>query len=505
VSICIHCGKDHPATSGVCSLAAAYSGTTAQTSQKTMFGVAPAPSVPLPRPAGVRLAATLLAPAGKLPAPAAPIPRLPTEMEVRENPNLVISLDVTPPPSRPAPAKPARNSPSDLPPTFPGSDTTVDLPSVDIPVDLPAPAPDGNETGLPEGTPTDLPPLGSGPRFALPEPAVGAPADPASRSGRQATGSFAERLAADVKSVFDLLGWAFSTYLGKPKPFFLLAAFLVLPASVLQSCLVTGLAHGPASLALGPGIATVDFSTRKAELAALIQESQARGQIDRQAAAELAALTTVETTQVPPGGAEVREGAGWVRERLALFIQGLLLMGLAFPVACGALAIALFDRDSGAALPAFADVWPILLGRGELFLVSLLPAALLVALGNALFVLPGLVLSVLFLFVPHVVLFEKKGGRGALRRSIELATSDATRAVLVFVAFALAGAAVAVFTELLLPTTGSRSLVFLHFVSSDLLTVAVLPIPALALARIYLDLRDRSAAGPERLSRAARS
>jgi hypothetical protein len=473
-----------------------------QTSQKTVLGVPFAATLPAPKSASARLAATLLAPAAKVPAPAAPIPRLPSEAEVRQNPNLVITLDVAPPPRRAVPSNPARNSPDDLPPTLPGSDTTVDLPNVDIPVDLPATAAAGSALGVAEGTPTDLPPPGSGPRFALPEPPAGDPADPDSRSARQATGSFGERLAADVRSVVDLLGWAATLYLGRPQPFFLLAVFLVLPASILQSCLVAGIASRSVSLA--PGIATVDFSARKAELAARIQEGQTRGQIDRQAVAELAALTTVETAHLPLAGVEVRESAGWLRERLALFIQGLLVLGLAFPVACGVLAIALFDRESGAALPAFADVWPILVSRGELFLVSLLPAALLVAMGNALYVLPGLLLAVLFLFVPHVVLFEKKGGRTALLRSIELAKSDATRTVLTFVTFALAGAVVAVFTQLLLPTMASRSVAFLHYLTVDLLSVALLPIPALVLARVYLDLRGATGAGPERLSRAAR-
>jgi hypothetical protein len=390
----------------------------------------------------------------------------------------------------------------DLPLASTGSETPVDLPDVGPPVDLLARIDGEDVSGPGEGTPTDLPKPGSGRRFALPDPPASAVADPASGSGQQPADSFAGRLAHDVKSVIDLLSWASTLYLGQPKHFFLLAAFLVLPASILQSCLVAGIASRATRLA--PSVVTVDFSARKAELAARIQESQARGQFDRQAAAELAALTAVETAHVPLPGVEVRESAGWVRERLALFIQGLLILGLAFPVACGTLAIALFDRERGAPLPALADVWPILVSRGELFLISLLPAALLVAVGNALFVLPGLVLSVLFLFVPHVVLFEKKGGRGALQRSIELTKSDPIRAVLTFVTFALAGAAVAVFTELLLPTSGSRAVAFLHFIACDLLAVAVLPIPALVLARIYLDLRARSGSSPEDLSRAAR-
>jgi len=471
-----------------------------QESAKTLYGF-PAPPIPAAaKPPGARtpLSATLLAPSAKLPPPK---PRLPTEDEARQNPNLVITLE----PARPATAKPPRASAGNVTPAFPGSDTTVDLPDADISVDLSPRADTANVSPPPEGTPTDLPPPGGGRRFDLPEPAPSGGAYVPGQSGGPATGNFAERLAADVRSVISLLAWAATTYLRNPKPFFLLAAILVLPASFLQSCLITGVAIRPPSLTLAPGITTVDFSARKAELAARIQDSQARGQIDQVAVAELAALTSVESTRVPIPKLEVHEGAGWLYERLALFIQGLLILGLAFPAACGVVALALYDRESGAAFPVLADVWPILFDRRELFLISLLPAALLVALGTALFVLPGLVLSVLLLFVPHVVLFEKKGGRTAFRRSIELVKSDATRAVLTFLTFALAGAVVAVFTELLLPTTGSRALAFLHFLSADLLAVALLPMPAMVLARLYLDLRARSGADPERLSRAARS
>ena len=458
----------------------------------------PKPSRPMPG-AKASLAATLLASAPRLPPPAPKAPRLPTAEEARENPNLVISLEPTPPPSKPSLASTVVGNHRETT-ASPASEPPVDLPEISIPLDL-SPRPELATPGPGEGTPTDLPPLGSGPRFALPAPGLGA--DDSGRAGARAAGSFAERLTADVKAVIDLLSWSSTLYLGRPKPFLLLAAFLVLPASMLQSCLVTGLTSGASGLSITA--ATVDFSARKAELAARIQESQVRGQLDQQAAAELAAFTVAESVHVPMPAVELHEGPGWLRLRLALFIQGLLIMGLAFPVACAALAIALYDRESGAATPALADLWPILVGRGELLLVSLLPAAVLVAVGNALYVLPGLVLSVLFLFVPYVVIFEKKGGRAALLRSIDLAKQDAVRVVLAFLSFALAGAVVAALTELLLPTNVSRAAAFLHFIASDLLAVAVLPIPALVLARLYLELRSRSGANAEDLSRAARA
>jgi hypothetical protein len=408
---------------------------------------------------------------------------LPTAEEVRQNPNLVISLDV---PATGRSAAPADN-------------TTVDLPQAEPPVDLPVQPDDSIPLDRSDSGPTDLPKPGTGKRFALPEAPEANP-DDASDPSRRAQAKLADRLTADVKSVVELLGWAATTYLRKPTPFLLLAAMLVLPASFLQSCLATAMVPRPA----GTVLATVDFSARKAELAARVQESQARGKLDTQAAVELAALTASETARGSNLKVEVEEEASWFRWRMILFIQGLLVLGLAFPVACGVLAIALFDRDSGGAIPAFADIWPILATRSELFLVSLVPAGLLVALGNALFVIPGLILSVLFLFVPHVVLFEKQRGRAALLRSIELARNEPFRAVLAFLAFALVGAVIALLTELLLPTSASRAVAFIHFIVCDLLTVAVLPIPALVLARLYLDLRGPKV-DAERLSQAARA
>ena len=516
MSICTHCGQEHDASLRICPKTGKALGPAAASAQKTLFGVPSALFSPAPeprkdiRPSAVVLPPPRAQPPGnqssamalgktmfgvpsappKLPAPATPPIRLPTEAEARENPDLVISLDLTPPAGTQVAARPRTVvKPSDT------ALAPVDLPRMELPRESGA----GEVPAPPEETPTDLPAPGKGKPFALPQPKRGAASG---QAGRRNAG-YADRLTADTRSVFDLFQWALATYLRKPAPLFLLVAMLVLPASVLQSCLLAGLARGSDATTLAQRAATVDFSARKAALAARIQASQARGEIDKQAAAELANLTTAETVPLPEEKSGV--GGGWWRERLALLIQGLLLFGLAFPIGCGTLAIAAVDEQGGAAMPGFGDIWPILLARGELFLVSLVPAAVLVALGHALFVLPGLVLGVLFVFVPHVVLFEKRGGRAALTRSIELVKGDAVRVVLAFLLFALLGFAAATLTGILLPAAGSRAVVFLHFLVGDLLSVAILPVPALILARIYLDLRAPTGATAERLSRAARS
>ncbi len=521
VSICIYCGQDHVAGLRICPRTGKNLGNGAQASQKTLFGVAPpsaplaaasrkltplAVSLPPPNPISkgspsLALSKTMFGmaspkPARNIPAPAPPpVPRLPTEQEARDNPELVISLDVTPPAGYPVKTTPAPRAAS--PPAMKVGEPPVDLPPptyLAAPMASPPEAPSGEHPRV--DSPVDLPVVGNGARFVLPQPDQ----ETARQTPRESS-----RIVRDARMVFGLVGWATGNYLRNLQPFFLLAILLVLPASMVESCLLAAAMPSAEPTLLGKGSATVDFSARKAELAVRIQQSQASGQIDPKATAELAALTSVETAAVPLAKAQDHEGSGWLRARLAALIQGFLMFGLALPLALAALALATVDQEARIALPGLADVWPILLARAELFWVALLPAALLVALGHALFVLPGLALSVLFIFLPHVVLFEKRRGRAALERSLELVKTDARRAVLAFLLFGLAGVAAAMLAELLFPPSGSRAVVFVHFLFADLLAAMLLPVPAMVLARLYLDIRARTGGVAERLSRAARS
>jgi hypothetical protein len=357
-----------------------------------------------------------------------------------------------------------------------------------------APAPASAQAAAGEA-PVDLPPVGTGHPFILPHP----PEETARRTPPESS-----RTLRDAKAVLTMFGWAVANYLRNPSQFFLLTAFLVLPASIAESCLLAGVA--PVETAtLARVTSTVDFSARKAELAARIQRSQARGQVDKQAAAELAAFTSAETAVVTTGQTEPRGSGDWLRVRLMSLIQGFFLLGLAFPLALAVLALATIDQQGEVALPGLADAWPLLVGRAQLFLVSLAPAALLVALGQALYVVPGLLLNVIFIFLPHVVLFEKRGGRAALLRSMELVKTDARRAVFAFLPLAMVGFLAAELAQLLFPPSGSRAVIFVHFLFADLLVLALFPVPAMVLARLYLDIRARTGSFAERLSRAARS
>lgn len=404
----------------------------------------------------------IAAPSMTPPRPSPAGDRLPTEAEARVQPDLVVNIDrggVAP------------------------DDTHVASAAVNV-----------------TAGPTDLPAAGGGKPFRLPQPPDRTPL----RDSRAPADKSSKTLPEQTRGAFDLLRWALRTYLRRPRPWLSIAVVLVLPMGFVESLLLAAVARGPdpATLVV-PGVATVDLSESKAALARRIQLSQANGKVDAQAAAALAALTTVETA-ARPSSSKIAADTSW-RDYAARFVAGLLLFGIAVPLAFAAMAIAAADEQGGGATPAMSELGALLIARRETFLLSLVPAALLVAVGHALFVVPGLLLAALFLFVPHTVVFEKRRGRAALERSIELVRADGVRVALTFVTLALAGFLIAVIAGLLLPVFGNRATVFLNALASTLVFLIVLPVPALALARIYFDLRARAGGTAERLSRAARS
>jgi hypothetical protein len=396
VSICIYCGQDHDASLRVCPKTGRAIGAPAPAAQKTLFGVAASFAPPVPEPAKSGPTVTLPSPRPmppsnqssalalgktvfgvappplKLPPPGASPLRLPTEAEVRDNPDLVISLEVTPPPSANGEAS-ARTS--EAAPDTLGTGTPVDLPDLDMPTN----ASDDDDRAATEGPPMDLPPPGKGKPFALPQPADGAASGEARRAR---SGNFAERLTADARSVLDLFQWATGAYLRKPAPFFMLAAMLVLPASVLQSCLLAGVARGPDASALAQRGRDGRFLGAQGRFGGA-HSGQPGQRRNRQAGGGRVGRADRGRDHT---GASARGQTrrGW---RLDARETGAAHPGAAAlwtGVSHGLRSAGHRDRRQagGAALPGIGDIWPILLGRGELFLVSLVPAALLVAVGT---------------------------------------------------------------------------------------------------------------------------
>jgi len=362
-----------------------------------------------------------------------------------------------------------------------------------VPVDLPAPSP-----------PAVSPLAASIPRQPQPGP-VALPG----RGGmalRQLP--WWARVSADALDALRLLAEAATLYRRAWRPLLLLVAIVLLPVAAAKSCMVAAVMGSAAPSPLVDGsAATVDFSRAKQELVHRAEASRAQGKIDKAALAELAALETVSAASAVGAGATVdvpspvAVAARWLAAVLA---TGFLVFGLAVPLAYASLTVALADQRAGAPLPSFIDVGVLLWRRRLRFSTALLPAAALVALGSALFFLPGLVAAVLFLFVPAVVLFERAAGKVALVRSIAMVRADAVRVAVVALAVAVLSAAVFILADLVLPESGRRSIVFLRVFLGDLLMIVGLPVPALAVARLYLDLRGREGVDAAALAQAAR-
>ena len=433
---------------------------------------APAP-LPVPQPSVV---ATREAPAAvvrvRRDAPitpfAAPLP--PEEASVR------------PPAHKPPEAAPARS----LAPvaTLDEGDTEVNP----LPVDLPAaPAPVADNLRPPQPDAGILPSRGGMALRQLP---------------------WLARVGADAMAALRLLAATSGLYLRAWRPLLLLVAILLLPVTAVKSCMVAVVMGSAVPSPLVEGSATtVDFSRAKQELARRIQASRAQGKIDKAATAELAALEAVsaasavgaETAVEMPSGAAV--AARWLA---AALLTGLLVFGLAVPLAYATLTVALLAQSAGAPLPSFMDVGVLLWRRRLRFITALLPAAVLVGVGSALFLLPGLVAAVLLLFVPVVVLFERASGKAALLRSMALVRMEAVRVIVIMLAATVLGAAFFGLADLAIPEGSRRIMVFLRVFLADLLLIVSLPVPALAVARLYVDLRGREGVDAAALARAAR-
>jgi hypothetical protein len=316
------------------------------------------------------------------------------------------------------------------------------------------------------------------------------------------------RVSADALDALRLLAEAATLYRRAWRPLLLLVAILLLPVTAAKSCMVAAVMGSAAPSPLVDGsAATVDFSRATQELVRRAEASRAQGKIDKAALAELAALETVSAASAVGAGVAVdvpSPVAVATRWLAAVLVTGFLVFGLAVPLAYAILTVALVDQHAGVPLPSFIDVWALLWRRRLRFLTALLPAAALVALGSALFFLPGLVAAVLLLFVPAVVLFERAAGKVALVRSMTLVRTDAVRVVVVALAVAVLTAAVFVLADLAMPESSRRGMVFLRVFLGDLLMIVGLPVPALAVARLYLDLRSREGVDAAALAQAAR-
>jgi hypothetical protein len=242
------------------------------------------------------------------------------------------------------------------------------------------------------------------------------------------------------KGVADILAEAFQLYRTHAKPLLVTCALLFVPASIIKSLALAAI--------LGPTAALVAAADPTAMLA---------------------------------GGLSV-----YLFGLLGTLVTAFFLYGIIVPLTNGALTISVADRVLGGNAE-WREVWMLLFRRLGKLLSAVIPAAFLVALGFVFFVIPGLVLGLLFAFVSPVVLIEGIGGRAALERSVTLVRSDWLRVALLVLVFGILRGVAQILASALIP----RTAIFASSLFGDLITMILLPVPVLGMVLLYFDVRRK--------------
>src|SRR6266404_1733530 len=250
---------------------------------------------------------------------------------------------------------------------------------------------------------------------------------------------------------------------------------------------------------VAPGI-----SDWRLEATAILREKSRTGRIDPEAAKSVRSAK-----EQALGGRAVR-----VLGR----VTGFLLDDLIIPLIGGALSILVANRLLGGGARV-REAWTAVLGRLPRLLSALIPAAILrMLLGRIVpyvvsvalcsspparefvvwaslyldLALTSLVMTLLFVFIPAVVLFEDLGGTTALMRSLALLRADLRRAFLVLAALTgILGLAEIAFQNVLLlqsfPVGALTALSYGWYV----VELVLMPLPVVGAALLYFDLRRR--------------
>ena len=288
------------------------------------------------------------------------------------------------------------------------------------------------------------------------------------------------------KGVADILKEAYDLYRKHARALLITCAVLFVPASVVKSCAVSAI--------MGPSIAAAAAVESKAQETLELEASNRALQQAYETHADPATLARVRAEHTRLLEALANHGMlGAAMGSFTVLMLGTLgtmvtffIYGFAVPLTNGALTITVADRALGGTA-AWPEVWGLLVRRLGPLLTAVVPAALITAFGFVLFIVPGVILGLLFSFVAPVVLIEGLRGRDALRRSVELVASDWLRVAIMLVVFVVLAWLAQLVAGALLPT----SALFVGSLFGDLVTIVLLPLPVLGMVLLYLDVRRR--------------
>lgn len=279
------------------------------------------------------------------------------------------------------------------------------------------------------------------------------------------------------RGIGDILSEAFDLYKKNAVLLIVTAAVAMGPIYALKDAFM--------AVALVPiaGAGLERDEARLKDLEKELRDAQARGA----SPAEMQAITSRQM-EVALGSAG---RAGGLLAGIGLMLLGLLitipLIVLATYLAQAALTVVVADRARGGTID-WQQVWGVVLQNLGSLLVTSILAAIGVAIGLVLCVVPGIIFGLLAALTVPVVLLEKKSGLGAIGRSVDLVRTDWVRVMVVLVVFACLQAVASWVGGLLIPSR----YYFLHLLLGDLISIAILPIPIIGLVLLYQDiLRSR--------------
>jgi hypothetical protein len=255
---------------------------------------------------------------------------------------------------------------------------------------------------------------------------------------------------APEKGVADILVDAFKLYRANAKPLLTICAVLFVPAAVINSMALAAIVSPTLAIAGAPD-----------------------------PAAALAGSLSVHLLGL-----------------LGMAVTAFFLYGIIVPLTNGALTIAAADRILGGQA-GWREVWMLLFRRLGKLLSAVVPAAIIVVIGCFFFLVPGLILALLFTLVSPVVLVEGLSGRAALERSTTLVRSDWLRVALLLLAFAVVRWVAQLVASIFVAPTA----IFLGSLLGDLITMVMLPVPVLGTVLLYFDIRRKRDGRREREAR----
>jgi hypothetical protein len=296
----------------------------------------------------------------------------------------------------------------------------------------------------------------------------------------------AQEPATPEKGVADILKEAYELYRKHASALILTCAVVFVPASIVKSCAV--------SIITAPAVAAREAAEDLRRLGREdLDEAQRHLQDGYQRNADPATIARLKRDVDRVNGEMGRQAATamgsfmvMILSILGTLVEAFIVSGLVVPLVIAGLAIIVADRLLGGQA-GWREVWPLLSRRFTPWLTAAIPAALVIAFGYIFFYIPGVVLGLLFTFLSPVVLFEGLRGQAALQRSAQLVASDWLRIALMFIVLAVLSWFAGWVAHLLVP----RSAIFLGSLLGDLATIVLLPLPAIGLVLLYLDIRRK--------------